>query len=251
MAAMGRQDDAMNEWDDAAATFDRSADHGLLDPEVRSAWAALLTRLLPAPPSRIADLDCGTGSLTILAAELGHRVDGIDLSEKMLEIARAKTRAFDQVTFSHGDAADTQLAERTYDVVLCRHLLWALPDPAGALQRWSGLLCSGGRIVLIEGRWSTGAGPGAPGDSHAARRGWLAGDDRTASTIRPIGVGRSATIAMPLSDGLDHRLPARASRWAISTSLAVSPAARSNSARASRVRPSLASRSPRTLGSRW
>ena len=76
----------------------------------------------------------------------------------MLEIARAKTGAFDEVTFSHGDAAAPQLAERTYDVVLCRHVLWALPDPADALQRWSGLLCPGGRIVLIEGRWSTGVG---------------------------------------------------------------------------------------------
>ena len=45
--------------------------------------------------------------------------------------------------------------------------------------------------------------------------------------------------------------PARASSRAFSRSLRVNPAARSNSSRASRFRPSFASRSPRTLGSRW
>jgi hypothetical protein len=35
---------------------------------------------------------------------------------------------------------------------------WALPDPAAALARWTGLLTSGGRLLLVEGRWSTGGG---------------------------------------------------------------------------------------------
>ena len=42
--------------------------------------------------------------------------------------------------------------------MLCRHVLWALPDPAAALAAWIRLLGTGGRLVLIEGRWSTGAG---------------------------------------------------------------------------------------------
>ena len=54
-----------------------------------------------------------------------------------------------------------------------------------------------------------------------------------------------------LSSRLDQELLARASRCARSASFEVSSAARSNSARASMERPSLASRSPRTLGSRW
>jgi hypothetical protein len=33
-----------------------------------------------------------------------------------------------------------------------------LPDPTAALERWIGLLRRGGRLVLVEGRWSTGAG---------------------------------------------------------------------------------------------
>ena len=42
--------------------------------------------------------------------------------------------------------------------MLCRHVLWALPDPAAAMARWARLLTADGRLVLVEGSWSTGAG---------------------------------------------------------------------------------------------
>lgn len=153
---MSEQDAAL--WDKSAATFDRAADHGLVNPDVRSAWLALLRRNLPSMPSRVADIGCGTGSLSILAADLGHRVDGVDFSEQMLVMARAKAVGRIGVTFTHGDAASPSLAERAYDAVISRHVLWALPDPAAALGAWSGLLRSGGRLVLVEGQWSTGSG---------------------------------------------------------------------------------------------
>jgi len=39
---------------------------------------------------------------------------------------------------------------------MSRHVLWAMPDPAGALEHWIALLRPGGRSLLVEGRWSTG-----------------------------------------------------------------------------------------------
>ena len=80
---------------------------------MRAAWAGRLNRLLPSPPTRVADLGCGTGSLAILAADLGHVVDGIDFSEGMLEIARAKIVGRAGITVALGDAARPGLAERS------------------------------------------------------------------------------------------------------------------------------------------
>ena len=54
------------------------------------------------------------------------------------------------------DAAAPRLAPASYDVVLARHVVWALPDPAAALRAWVDLLAPGGRLVLVEGFWSTG-----------------------------------------------------------------------------------------------
>jgi SAM-dependent methyltransferase len=77
----------------------------------------------------------------------------------MLEEAGRKARqAGVPVRFSLGDAARPPLAGGSFDVVLARHVLWAMPDPAAALANWIGLLRPGGRLVLIEGRWMTGAG---------------------------------------------------------------------------------------------
>lgn len=146
------------DWDEAAADFDREPDHGLGDPDVRAAWAELLASWLPAAAD-IADLGCGTGSVSVLLAEQGHRVTGVDFSPAMVDQARAKaSRHRVEVDFRVGDAGDPGLAAASYDVVLTRHVLWALPDQAAAVQRWAGLLRPGGRFVLVEGRWFTGSG---------------------------------------------------------------------------------------------
>jgi SAM-dependent methyltransferase len=146
-------------WDREAATFDDEPDHGLRDPAVRAAWSGLLERLLPAAPADVADLGCGTGSLSVLLAAAGHRVRGVDLAGEMVAAARAKAeQAGVDTEFVQGDAAAPPYAPGSVDVVLARHVLWALPDPAQALGRWTALLRPGGRLVLIEGRWCTGSG---------------------------------------------------------------------------------------------
>lgn len=151
---------ARDYWDGQAAAFDDEPDHGLRDPDVRRAWRMLLAQNLPPAPARIADLGCGTGTLSILLAEQGHLVRGVDLSREMVARARLKAaqNAGLEASFSQGDAADPPLEPGGFDVVLSRHVLWALPDPSAALERWISLLAPDGRLVLVEGYWFTGAG---------------------------------------------------------------------------------------------
>ncbi|MFJ3393986.1 class I SAM-dependent methyltransferase [Leifsonia aquatica] len=151
--------DAEELWDDHADAFDEAADHGLRDPVVREAWRSLLTPLLPEPPARVCDLGCGTGSLSLLVAAAGLDVTGLDISTRMLGIAREKAAAAGvDVDFVHGDAADPPLPAASFDAVLSRHVLWSFSDPDAVLARWVALLRPGGRLILVEGSWSTGAG---------------------------------------------------------------------------------------------
>ena len=145
-------------WDSEAATFDEAADHGLRDEEVRDAWRELLLPFLPPAPGRVADLGSGTGTLSLLLADAGHTVDGVDFSPEMVRLAQAKCAGRDDITFVEADAAEPPLAPATYDVVLCRHVLWAMPDPVAVLSTWARLLVPGGRLLLVEGRWGNGAG---------------------------------------------------------------------------------------------
>lgn len=151
------------DWDAEAAGFDDEPDHGLRDPVVRDAWAARLREWLPHRPRDVLDLGCGTGSLSLLATEQGHRVTGVDSSTAMVALARGKLAGRPAV-FLVGDAAAPPVGEERFDVVLVRHVLWALPDPGRALRRWCGLLRPGGRLVLIEGVWGTVSPVGIPAE---------------------------------------------------------------------------------------
>ncbi|MCW2796930.1 class I SAM-dependent methyltransferase [Nocardioides sp.] len=151
-------DDDIALWDAEAEAFDEAADHGLRDESVRSAWRDLLLSLLPGAPARVADLGCGTGTLSLLLADEGYTVDGVDFSPEMVRRAEAKALGRSRVAFRVADAFTPPLQPASYDVALCRHVLWVMPDPALALRRWTELLVPTGSLVLVEGRWSTGAG---------------------------------------------------------------------------------------------
>lgn len=147
-------DEVRDGWDAEADTYDSEPDHGMLALATRDAWWRLLESLLPSAPARVADLGCGTGSVSVLLAEHGYDVTGMDISPRMLGHARAKADATGQaVRFTLGDVADPDLEVASVDVVLSRHVVWALPDPADAIRNWLQLLAPHGRLVLVEGRW--------------------------------------------------------------------------------------------------
>jgi ubiquinone/menaquinone biosynthesis C-methylase UbiE len=133
----------------------------------------------------VADLACGTGTMSVLAAELGHQVRGIDLSGEMVARARAKTAPFGAaVQIDEADANESPFEPASVDVVFARHILWTLPDPATALAHWARLLRPGGRLVLIEGRWGIEAAEGKPDAL------WRAGvpSDELALAVRDLGL---------------------------------------------------------------
>lgn len=163
MATNQPYNDARQYWDRTAATFDNEPDHGLRDPQVRRAWRELLRPWLPPAPAAILDIGCGTGSLSLLLAELGHQVTGIDFAPAMVAQAQTKAQAAGYaIPFHVMDAAQPHLPAHAFALLLCRHLLWALPAIDQVLQRWTELLAPGGLLLLIEGYWHTGGGLHAP-----------------------------------------------------------------------------------------
>ncbi|MFF3442384.1 class I SAM-dependent methyltransferase [Streptosporangium sp. NPDC002721] len=147
------------------------------------------TLLAARPPADVLDLGCGTGSLSLLLAQQGHRSVGMDLSPRMVEQARHKlTKAGFDAAVLVGDASDPPArAGHSFDVILARHLLWTLPAPQKALHRWVSLLRPGGRLVFIEGRWDN------PADDQFYAAGsealpWLGGVsvERLLQALRPL-----------------------------------------------------------------
>ena len=151
--------EARQYWDKEAESFDDEPDHGLYDPVVRSAWKNLLANWLPSHPGTVLDIGCGTGSLSVLMAEIGHDVTGIDLSPAMIAQAKAKAGMGNHsISFQIMDASNPDFPAQHFKAIVCRHLLWTLPNHARVLQRWSNLLIPNGRLLLIEGYWNNNGG---------------------------------------------------------------------------------------------
>lgn len=105
---------------------------------------------LARSPCRILDLGCGTGSLALRLADLGHTVTGLDPAPGMLEVARAKDTA-SRVRWIAGDARDFALGE-TFDlIIMTGHVFQVFLDDVETLAVLSSArrhLAEGGRLVL-------------------------------------------------------------------------------------------------------
>jgi SAM-dependent methyltransferase len=144
-------------WDEDATAYDASPGHSLSDPVEAAVWRAVLVSLLPPAPVRLLDVGAGTGAMSLLAADLGHDVTALDLSEAML--AKAEEKAAERslgITFVVGPAEEPPPGP--FDAVIARHVVWTLPAPAETLAAWRRTVRPGGRLVLFEGSWA-GEGP--------------------------------------------------------------------------------------------
>lgn len=79
----------------------------------------LFERFLPKPPARLLDLGSGGGREAIPLARMGYEVLGIDLSPKLVEIARRNAAAFaDRARFETGDITRIDLEAERFDAAL-------------------------------------------------------------------------------------------------------------------------------------
>lgn len=96
-----------------------------------------LVRLIAGIPagSLVLDLPCGTGRVTRLIAEAGHRVLAGDSSLAMVEATKSNLQAkYPTLTARVMDAKATQLADQSVDAVVCNRLLHHFPDAASRIE---------------------------------------------------------------------------------------------------------------------
>lgn len=106
------------------------------------------------PPGNgsVLDVGCGTGEIEVrLAAKYAQaQFVGIDLEESHLERARAKCARFGaRVHFQTGDALALPFPDQQFDLVICRHVIQAVPDAQQVLREIHRVLKPGGRVHLI------------------------------------------------------------------------------------------------------
>jgi ArsR family transcriptional regulator len=110
-----------------------------------------IEKLLP-PNLTVADIGCGTGSLTFELARFARKVIGVDLSNEMLRRARAvaKERAIHNVEFRQGDIFKLPLDPASIDAAFCVMVLHFLPNPQSAIAGLCRITRPGGSVILVD-----------------------------------------------------------------------------------------------------
>lgn len=129
-----------------------------LDPLFRAYDAVVTEPLLDSLPRRAPgrealDVGCGTGVLTLRLAERGFRVEGIDHSEAMLELARQKVRergCSGAVNLRTGDVRELPYEDASFDLVTCTGVLHHLADIRRCVVEADRVLRPGGVLFVAE-----------------------------------------------------------------------------------------------------
>lgn len=96
-------------------------------------------------PARVLEVGPGPGELAErIHSELGAEVSAVDISERMVELARA--RGVDAVL---GDVQDLPFADATFDCAVAAWMLYHVPDVEGGIAELARVLRPGGRLVAV------------------------------------------------------------------------------------------------------
>jgi arsenite methyltransferase len=114
----------------------------------------LAERLRLRSGQRVADIAAGPGATArLLAADYDVTVDGVDLGQSTVELARAATASGGlaaKVRFHVGDAERLPLPDNTCDAVVCECAFCTFPDKTTAAAEFARVLRPGGRVGITD-----------------------------------------------------------------------------------------------------
>lgn len=136
--------------------FSAEAYHQVVVPALITLYEENMDKHLPRgalrPGMKVLDLGCGPGHFTrALAERYGEIIFvGMDLSERMLTLARKSCGGLPNLSFTRGDALDLPLEDGSFDSVLSMASIKHWPDQARGLREIRRILKPGGMVFILE-----------------------------------------------------------------------------------------------------
>ncbi|MCW4027023.1 MAG: class I SAM-dependent methyltransferase [Candidatus Bathyarchaeota archaeon] len=147
---MSRENDIAKVWDEASeawTSFVREGRDYYRDDLNNPATFKLIGDI---KGKRVLDLACGEGYNTRILAKKGAKVTGVDLSKKMIELAREKEVAQNLgITYIASDAAHMKtLPDNHFDLATCFMSLQDIEQLEDAISEIARLLKTNGRFIF-------------------------------------------------------------------------------------------------------
>jgi len=110
---------------------------------------AALAALAPSD-SIVGDLGCGTGQMTAALSPFVAKVVAVDASAAMLQAAKKRVRAFDNVDLRRGELEALPIDDARLDLAMLTLVLHHVIEPGRALSEVARVLKPGGRVVVVD-----------------------------------------------------------------------------------------------------
>ena len=113
---------------------------------------AAIEAAAPAAGERALDVGCGAGTSSLALAALvgpGGQVLGVDISESLIDRARALAPQDTPARFRVADASSTELPEGAFDILFSRFGVMFFDDPTAAFAHMRRALRPGGRVAFV------------------------------------------------------------------------------------------------------
>lgn len=132
-------------WDRIADKYSKSP----ISDEEKYQRKLDMTRQRLTPDMRVLEFGCGTGGTALAHAPHVAHIHAIDVSSRMIEIAREKQAeaAIDNVRFEVSGIGAFTAPDATFDAVLAMNILHLVDDPAAIIAKSAKLLKPGGHFV--------------------------------------------------------------------------------------------------------
>ena len=118
-----------------------------------SATAYVLEQLEVGTATRLLDVGCGIGGGCRMAAELGARVVGVDLTDEFIRSALTLsqlTGLADRITYLASSVAAVDLPDDSFEAAMMMHVGMNLPDKRDVFAEVRRLLGPGGRFAVFD-----------------------------------------------------------------------------------------------------
>jgi ubiquinone/menaquinone biosynthesis C-methylase UbiE/DNA-binding transcriptional ArsR family regulator len=129
----------------SAGQWDRVRDELFGDRFHLAALSALID-----PSWTIGDLGCGTGQVSAALAPFAVRVVAVDDSTAMLQAAKKRLAAFDNVDLRRGELESLPIDDARLDAATLMLVLHHVSEPEKALNEVARVLKPGGRVLIVD-----------------------------------------------------------------------------------------------------
>jgi ubiquinone/menaquinone biosynthesis methyltransferase len=115
------------------------------------AWKERLVGLSgAASTTKVLDLACGTGDIAFAMAGRGAQVVGLDITLRMIQLARDKAQTQPRTVFVVGDMMALPFPDRAFDIVTTGYGIRNVPEIQPAIAEICRVLRPGGRLISLD-----------------------------------------------------------------------------------------------------